>query len=144
MSINPLLAAYRALKREIGLIASMELKKLGTSQKQMAMIFHLAEAGTAGVSELATHTQSDPAAVTRALQSLEAAGLVKKNLDPTDSRRSRVELTAKGRRKAETLEAVRTQIGERISRTLPGKELKELERLMKAVAEGLLRQREPR
>jgi hypothetical protein len=42
MSINPLIEAYRSLKREITLIASGELKKLNLGEKQMAILFHLA------------------------------------------------------------------------------------------------------
>lgn len=137
MSINPLLEAYRSFKREITLIASTELKKVKMSEKQMVMLFYLAENHEATASCLAEHTQTDPAAVTRALQSLEESGYVRKKTDPLDNRRSHLEITAKGKAKAESLEVIRDDISQRISKTLNAKDLRELERLMRVVSEGL-------
>jgi DNA-binding MarR family transcriptional regulator len=106
------------------------------------ILFYLAENQGLVASDLARHTQSDRASVTRALQSLEKAGFLRRKLDPSDSRRVELELTAKGRSKAESLEAIRGEIIKRITGTLSAKELKELERLMKTVAEGLSTLRE--
>lgn len=142
MSINPFVEAYRSFKREITLIASAELRQLNMSEKQMTMLFYLAENNEATASCLAAHTQSDPAAVTRALQSLQDAGFVKKKADPGDNRRFHLEITPKGRSKALALEEIRDGIAARISKTLGSRDLRELERLMRTVAEGLARHRE--
>jgi MarR family transcriptional regulator for hemolysin len=144
MSISPLLEAYRSMKREITLIASAELKSLNLGEKQMAILFYLAENRGLVASDLARHTQSDRASVTRALQSLESAGFLRRKSDPADSRRAELELTAKGRNMAEKLEAIRGEVIKRIAGTLSAKELKELERLMRSVAEGLSNLREQR
>jgi DNA-binding MarR family transcriptional regulator len=141
MSINPLIEAYRSFKREIALIASTELKKVSMGEKQMVMLFYLSENKEATASCLAAHTQTDPASVTRALRSLEESGFVRKKVDPQDNRRSHLEITTKGKAKAESLEAIRDNFSSRISRTLSAKELRELERLMRTVAEGLSNQR---
>jgi DNA-binding MarR family transcriptional regulator len=142
MSINPLLEAYRALKREIALVASSLLKKHGISQKQMTMLFYISENSQATASDLAFHTQSDPAAVTRALGSLEKAGYLKRETDPSDNRKTHLTLTAKGKAKAEKLEEIRSELSTRISDTVSASDLKELERLMRTVAEGLLARRQ--
>lgn len=142
MSISPLLEAYRSLKREITLIASAELKNLDVGEKQMAILFYISENQGATASDLAAHTQSDPSAVTRALQSLKSAGLLKKKTDPEDNRRTHLELTPKGLKKAASLQVIREEVTKRISKTLSGADLKELERLMRTVAEGLQAQRE--
>lgn len=141
MSISPLLVAYKSMKREITLIASTELKRLGVGEKQMAILFVLAENQETTASLLADRTQSDPAAVTRALQSMEEAGLLKRKPDNQDNRRTLVCLTAKGREKAAEMEVVREEILARISKTLKVRDLRELERLMQTVAAGLLAQR---
>ena len=142
MSINPLIEAYRSFKREITLIASTELKKVSLGEKQMVMLFYLADNKEATASCLAAHTQTDPASVTRALRSLEESGFVKKKTDPLDNRRSYLEITAKGRAKASTLEVIRDDISSRITKTLTKQDIRELERLMRAVADGLSGQRE--
>ncbi|MGZ3692956.1 MAG: MarR family winged helix-turn-helix transcriptional regulator [Bdellovibrionota bacterium] len=141
MSINNLMEAYRSFKREITLIASTELKKVSLGEKQMVILFYLAENQEATASCLASHTKTDPASVTRALQSLEGAGFIRKKMDPEDNRRSHLEITAKGRAKAESLEVIRNDISERIKNTLTAREIKELERLMRVVGAGLAEQR---
>ena len=141
MSINPFMDAYKGLRREITLIASVELKKHRIGQKQMSILFHLEETPSITPTQLAFQTQSDPAAVTRALQSMEKAGLVRKKADALDNRRVLHELTAKGRAKAQVLEGVRQEILQRIKKTVSAAELKELTRLMQLVADDLARQR---
>jgi DNA-binding MarR family transcriptional regulator len=142
MSNSPLLEAYRALKREITLIVAADLKRLNIGEKQMAILFYLSEGKAMTASSLAFHTQSDPAAVTRAVQSMEEAGLVRRKMDETDNRCTLLELTTKGKDKAASVEGIRNEVVRRIDGTLPPKQLKEFEHLMRAVADGLLSQRE--
>jgi len=142
MSTSPLLEAYRSLKREIRLITSTELKRFNLGEKQMLILFLLNERQEASASDLAFQTQSDPAAVTRAVQSMEEAGLLERETDSMDNRRFLFKLTPKGKDKAESLEVIREEVKRRIEKTLSQKELKELERLMRTVAKGLLTQRE--
>jgi DNA-binding MarR family transcriptional regulator len=62
----------------------------------------------------------NPAVVSRALTRLAKAGLVERRIDPDDSRRSRVELTAKGTRtNAEIAARVRPGLAQRLERLAP-------------------------
>jgi DNA-binding MarR family transcriptional regulator len=61
-----------------------------------------------------------PAAVSRALTKLTRAGLIERRIDPDDSRRSRVELTKRGRRTTAAIAArIRPGLAQRLQRLEP-------------------------
>jgi DNA-binding MarR family transcriptional regulator len=136
MSTFTVLDAYSALRREISLVRSVELKALDFGYKQMVILYRLTQ-GNCAMGELAEYTQSDKASATRAVESLESAGWVKRIADPADRRKIIIELTARGRQKAAKAIEIRDHIGERVNATLNANEQKELSRLLNKVVEGL-------
>jgi DNA-binding MarR family transcriptional regulator len=64
----------------------------------------------------------NPAAVSRALTKLTRAGLIERRIDPDDSRRSRVELTKRGRRTTAAIAArIRPGLAQRLQRLEPNR-----------------------
>jgi DNA-binding MarR family transcriptional regulator len=64
----------------------------------------------------------NPAAVSRALTKLARAGLIERRIDPDDSRRSRVELTKRGRRTTAAIAArIRPGLAQRLQRLEPNR-----------------------
>ena len=64
----------------------------------------------------------NPAAVSRALTKLARAGLIERRIDPDDSRRSRVELTKRGRRTTAAIAArIRPGLTQRLQRLEPNR-----------------------
>lgn len=74
-------------------------RQTGMPAARFALMRLLAVAeGANGVTGLARKLEIDPAAVTRQVQGLARAGLVRHRADPRDARRRLVELTPKGRK----------------------------------------------
>jgi len=97
-------------------------RQTGMPAARFALLRQLALAEAAvGVTGLARRLEIDPAAVTRQVQELARAGLVRRRADPRDARRRLVELTPKGRklfaaiheRHHELERALATELGER-------------------------------
>ena len=64
----------------------------------------------------------NPAAVSRALTKLARAGLIERRIDPDDFRRSRVELTKRGRRTTAAIAArIRPGLAQRLQRLEPNR-----------------------
>jgi DNA-binding MarR family transcriptional regulator len=79
--------------------AGVALDRLGA-----AVLFKLvSEGGGVRVTELADRLGIDAPAVTRKVQQLERAGLVRRRSDPTDARASRLDAAPSGRRAVERL-----------------------------------------
>jgi len=79
-----------------------------------------------------------PSTITGILQRLEGRGLVRRAIDPADRRRSRLELTARGRRlDVPTPRTVEAVVGGILSR-YPKAEARAAAGLLEAVAAGLL------
>jgi DNA-binding MarR family transcriptional regulator len=136
MSTFRVLEAYSMLRREVSLISAAKLKALDFGHKQMMILFRLTQS-PAGMTELADFSQSDKASISRAVDSLEAAGWVKRTVPGEDRRKSVIELTSKGKLKAAKADEIRQHIGEQINQTLNAQEQKELSRLLNKVSSGL-------
>lgn len=140
MSTFSVLEAYAKVRREVSLISAARLKALDFGQKQMMILFRLGE-DDCSMSELGEFTQSDKASITRAVDSLEAAGWLERKPSSEDRRKIMVGLTTKGKQKARQARDLRNFIGERLNETLTPTERKDLARLLNKVAEGLLEKR---
>jgi DNA-binding MarR family transcriptional regulator len=136
MSTYDVLEAYTSLRRELNLVLAHELKNAEFGQKQMMILFKLRKE-PASMGEIAEYSLSDKAAVTRAVASLEKAGLVRRAASPEDQRKSIVELTAKGRSKAHEAERVRSVISKCINDTISVKERGQLAMLLQKVVAQL-------
>lgn len=85
--------------------AGVEVDRLGS-----AVLFKLvSEGGDVRVTELAERLSIDAPAVTRKVQQLERAGLVRRQSDPADARASRIDVTATGRRTIDRLQHAQAQ-----------------------------------
>ena len=136
MSTFEVLEAYAMLRREIGLIRATELKNHGFSYKQMMILFRLSSAD-ATMGDLADFTMSDKASTTRAVETMEQAGLIKRVSDPHDRRKVIVALTPKGKLKSVKALEIRDHIGKRVNESLTLNERRELSRLLRKVVGGL-------
>ena len=141
MSTYPVLDAYSLVRREIGLLKSIEMKALDFGPKQMMILYRLS-ISSATMGEIAEYTLSDKASTSRAVTSLESAGLVKRVNQEGDRRVTVIELTSKGKTKAAKAIEIRDFIGKRFSSILDSSEQKQLAHLLNKVGQGLRDQRQ--
>jgi DNA-binding MarR family transcriptional regulator len=134
------LDAFAALRRELGLQRAAEMKDLAFGHNQLVLIFRLSQS-SAAINELAEYTLSDKASTSRTVSSLEEAGFVRRVPHKTDGRISMIELTPKGRKKAEQTNDIRSFIGENLNATLTVTEQKTLANLLNKAVSGLREQR---
>ena len=140
MSTFEVLEAYSTLRREVSLISATRLKALAFGLKQMQILYRLT-LSAAAMGELAEYTRSDKASITRAVSSMEKSGWVRRLDVKGDRRKIVIELTAKGRGKADKALDLRHYIGQRLNETITPAEQKELSKLLRKVADGLQKQR---
>jgi DNA-binding MarR family transcriptional regulator len=140
MSTFDLLDAYAAARREILKIRSVEMREHDFGQKQMTILYRLAQSG-ASMGELAEYTLSDKAATTRTVASLEEAGYVKRVGHPIDRRVTLIELTSRGRAKAAQAVKTRKIIAQKVNRALDGLDRKKLVDLLNKMTNQLKQSR---
>ena len=107
------LEKFGKLRRAINLAATQELKALGIGPKQAIILRQIARDETSSLSEIARATYTDPAAVSRALESLLAKKWVEQVAHPTDRRRWDVLLTAKGKEQIKEIETIYRKLAAR-------------------------------
>jgi DNA-binding MarR family transcriptional regulator len=101
------------MKRALISIAQAADKRLepkGITHAQWAALFMLQRCRASTVAELARETQSDPGAMTRLLDRLEAKGFCRRQRSTEDRRVVRVELTPEGEVAAQEVPAVLAQV----------------------------------
>lgn len=106
----------------------------------MMVLFRLIES-PASMGELSEFCQSDPAATTRTVASLEKAGLVKRVEDGEDCRRFIIHLTPKGRKRAAIADVIRLRLSEMVNKTLTTEEQIRFVKLLNKVVAGLRKDR---
>ena len=90
--------------------ADRRLESKGITHAQWAPLFMLQRSRASTVAELARETQSDPGAMTRLLDRLEAKGLCRRERSTDDRRVVRVELTPEGEVAAQEVPIVLAQV----------------------------------
>ena len=90
--------------------ADRRLEPKGITHAQWAALFMLQRCRASTVAELARETQSDPGAMTRLLDRLEAKGFCRRQRCTDDRRVVRVELTPEGEVAAQEVPAVLSQV----------------------------------
>jgi DNA-binding MarR family transcriptional regulator len=90
--------------------ADRRLEPKGITHAQWAALFMLQSRRAATVAELARETQSDPGAMTRLLDRLEAKGFCRRERSTDDRRVVRVELTPEGEIAAQEVPIVLAQV----------------------------------
>lgn len=137
MATNEILDHYSGLKRELNLILGQELKKFPFGHKQMTILYYLGRKGSMTMGELAEITQSDKATITRAIASLEESDLIRRDTDKCDSRKSNIQLSAKGRAQSDKAQYIRELIAGKINATLTAKERETAAALLSKIVTGL-------
>jgi DNA-binding MarR family transcriptional regulator len=92
--VASLVARFR---RMVSGAATRRLERAGKSIHEHRVLAELTHAGPRRQSDLADATAQHPAAISRLIDELEAAALVRRRRDDTDRRQVIVELTARGR-----------------------------------------------
>jgi DNA-binding MarR family transcriptional regulator len=103
------------LRETIGRIIRRLRAEPGPPVGQFAVLGRLDREGPASISDLAAADRMRPQSMAQTVRDLEEAGLVSRRPDPTDGRRSFVELTPAG---LETLQTTRAQREDWLTRTL--------------------------
>jgi DNA-binding MarR family transcriptional regulator len=103
------------LRETVGRIIRRLRAEPGPPFGQLAVLGRLDRQGPASISDLAAADRMRPQSMAQTVRDLEDAGLVSRRPDPTDGRRSFVELTPAG---LETLETTRAQREDWLTRTL--------------------------
>lgn len=136
MSTFEILEAFIALRREVALVRAEESKNFDLGYNQISILFRLFQS-SATMGELASHTISDKASITRTIASLEKEGYVKRIKDPNDRRIIHIELTKTGKQIAAKTNEIRNAIGEKLDNCLSAKERKQLTSLIYKVISKL-------
>ncbi len=94
--MNRIMGRYNASLRE-------DLAKLGLTTPKMRALAVLSVIDNLAISRLAVYAITEQSTLSRALDALEADGLVRRTADPEDSRATRISITESGRAAFETL-----------------------------------------
>jgi DNA-binding MarR family transcriptional regulator len=136
MSNNNIIDAFSLFRRELSQIAAAKFKGMKLGRSQMIILDHLSMR-PASMGELSDYVQSDPAATTRAVASLKNAGYLRSTCDKLDRRRTLIELTAKGRKKAIFATELRNEIKAKVEKSLTEQEKKQLVELLQKASRAL-------
>lgn len=118
---SPLLA--HDLRETLGRVVRRLRAEPGPSAGRMAVLGRLEREGRSSISDLAAAERIRPQSMAQTVHDLETAGLVSRRPDPTDGRRSFVELTAAGLELLTTTRARReTWLAETLERELDSDE----------------------
>ena len=94
--MNRIMGRYNASLRE-------DLAKLGLTTPKMRALAVLSVIDNLMIGRLAVYAVVEQSTLSRALDALEADGLVRRTVDPEDSRATRISITEAGRAAFETL-----------------------------------------
>lgn len=103
------------LRETVGRVIRRLRAEPGPPFGQLAVLGRLDRGGPASISDLAAADRMRPQSMAQTVRDLEEAGLVSRRPDPTDGRRSFVELTPAG---LEALQTTRAQREDWLTRTL--------------------------
>lgn len=113
--MNRIMARYNASLRD-------ELTKQGLTTAKMRALASLSVLDGPLIRELAVYTVIEQSTLSRALDQLDAAGLVRREPDPSDSRATRVTITEAGRAAHEALWPQMFDAYDRMFRGIPDSE----------------------
>ena len=125
------------LRRGLNLMATQRLKPLGLGPKQGMLLLHLARHSKCSLADLSKATVTDPAATSRAIDSLIRKGWVEQREHPSDKRRWELVLTPRGRKMVKRVDTVYCEIGDEVVEALSGPEKKLFLTLLKKLLAGL-------
>lgn len=125
-----ILETFGRFRRGLNLAWNNGLKDLGLGTKQGLFLRYLAKHESASQADLSRATLTDPAAVNRALDSLQTRGWVARHDDPGDRRRWIVRLTPEGLKTAKKVDGVYRSLANEVFSSLKESERKTLYSLL--------------
>ncbi len=128
---------FRAVRRQLNLIFTQNLRPLKIGPKQAVMLRHIDSMGKCSLADLSRATATDPAAVNRAIASMISRGLIHRQAHESDHRCWQVSLTEKGRNMARDIDRVYGQVAEVLVAPLNTEERNTLLSLLDKVAESI-------
>ena len=128
-----LLSAYGNMRRHLSLEFSQNLKPLKMGSKQAAILYQLVTNGDQSLTSLSRATLSDPAAITRAVQTMVKKGWVKKEEMATDQRQTLLRMTHAGEKLANQMRSILVATMENICADLSEKETHTLTALLNKI-----------
>ncbi len=131
------LELFAQIRRSLNLLAVNALKPLEIGPKQMVMLLEMDRYGELSCGAVARRTDSDPAAISRALGALEKAGWVARSRDRQDKRQWLVKLSASGKKRIPQLRRIVEILSSEFVRDLTRAEVEQLMHLMGVIASGL-------
>lgn len=114
----------RELEREVALALSDQTECCGVTPAQCHLILAVEEAGETSAAELAAGLELDASTLSRAVDGLVKADFLVRAEDPENRRRQIVSLSAAGRAKAKSINALCDRYYEGLLGSLPAKESK--------------------
>lgn len=124
------------IRRAINLAASRDLKPFGIGLKQAFLIFYLARQGKSSHAQLSRFTNSDPAAISRALNTLLKQGWIAQHDDPRDRRCWELRVTPRGKTLAKKIGVLFRRLEKRFSGSLNARESVSLIQLLDKILAG--------
>lgn len=116
------LEKYFKLKRVINLRAVSKLKELGLGPKQAWLLRCIGRSSPISAARLAELTASDPAAITRSVDTLVRHGWLKKLDSQTDRRAWQIYLTTEGKKIAKRIRNIQEKLAVEVFGSLSVKE----------------------
>ncbi len=131
-ALHRLLHAYKRAMRDAWRDAGIDLP--GSHVRVMKVICHLPQCSA---HDIVARMRRDKSQITRIVQDLCAAGLIRRRPDPADRRRQILTPTAKGKRLRERAREAEREAGRRMVHGLPAASVAEFVRLAEAMAANL-------
>ncbi|MGH7284540.1 MAG: MarR family winged helix-turn-helix transcriptional regulator [Polyangiaceae bacterium] len=129
------LETFARTKRSLGLVVWQAYAPLDIGPKQVLLMRELAEAGSLSQAELARATMTDPAATSRAVQTLVTLGWVRRVRNDRDQRERVVEITASGRAISKKIEAAYARAAKQVVASLDARDLADFRRVARKLLE---------
>jgi DNA-binding MarR family transcriptional regulator len=120
---------FAQAKRSLGLVVWQAFAPLDIGPKQVSLMRELAKADAMSQADLARATLSDPAATSRAVQTLITMGWVRRTRNMEDQRVLTVEMTAAGRSASKRIEAAYARAAREVVLPLDARDLKDFRRI---------------
>jgi DNA-binding MarR family transcriptional regulator len=117
------LEMFGSVRRAIQRLAAKKLKALKLGTKQVIVLRLISKKGQCSLTELAEASDSDLAAVSRMIASLEKNNWLTRARDPNDARQAIVKLGPKAKRRLPEIEAVVDEIADEVLHSLSSSEV---------------------
>lgn len=127
----------RNLERQVELALQSQTACCGVTPAQCHLLLAVEEAGEPSVGEMAAVLELDASTLSRTVDGLVKAGLLSRKEDPANRRRQLVGLTAAGREKADTINALCDGFYEGLLASLPDGEAEKIASALPVLAETM-------